>query len=223
MNADQIFLGNGSGDSGTLDGVITIDGPDIYFGDYLGGTGMKWNQGSALFDIKGDLSAGTIDIGNGDFTVSDIGKLDCTGGILRGTTTVSKLSSVTAEGTGTLEGNVLTLNKLNADYSYVLSDTLRSSLWCTEESFTSSSNTRGQIASALNNALTNIPLNQRILINGHKIDNNFSDHSIYTSISKAPTGISVFGSRGNDFFLFNDNTPIGSTIDYYFVLPSRYV
>ena len=47
----------------------TIAGPDVgdvIIGNYNGGSGAKWDQSAGTFDIKGALSAGTIDIGGLD-------------------------------------------------------------------------------------------------------------------------------------------------------------
>ena len=81
VDANNIIIGDIDGDSETLDGVISVVGSDIIFGDYnnpVTPVGMKWTQDEGLFDIKGTLNGvsgsfefGTIDnatITNGTFS-----------------------------------------------------------------------------------------------------------------------------------------------------------
>jgi len=59
IDANSIIIGDIDGDSETLDGVISVVGPDLIIGDYAGGSGIKWTQGTGVFDIKGSLNAAT--------------------------------------------------------------------------------------------------------------------------------------------------------------------
>ena len=83
LNSDKIILGSGTGDANTLDGVLRIEGDDIYFGDYNGDGGMFWDQSEHAFKIKGHLVGGTINIGEGAFSVNASGQIRLnTGGAL---------------------------------------------------------------------------------------------------------------------------------------------